>query len=118
MEILGLTNTAMLQMQTQVQANEAKSADTFQSALDTAMQDKDKAKLRKACVDFEGYFVQMRLKEMRKSVDSSGGLFPKGQAEEIFEGMLDEEIAKSIAEGRGMGLADMMYKQLERNIDT
>ena len=104
----------MLQMQTRV--DEVKTEGTFQAALDSAMETEDKARLRKACVAFEGYFVQMMLKEMRKSVDSSNGLFPKGHTELIFEGMLDEEIAKSVAEGKGIGLADMMYQQLEKNI--
>jgi len=92
------------------------SAPTFQASLDYAMENNDPVKLRQACAAFEGYFVQMMLKEMRKTVDSSNGLFPKGQAEQIFEGMLDEEIAKSVAEGSGIGLADRMYQQHEKNI--
>lgn len=114
MEILGVTNSAMVQMQ--VRVDEVKTENSFQASLDYAMENKDKVKLRKACVAFEGYFVQMMLKEMRKSVDSSNGIFPKGRAEQVFEGMLDEEIAKSVAEGRGIGLANMMYQQLEKNI--
>ncbi|MCL2700011.1 MAG: rod-binding protein [Defluviitaleaceae bacterium] len=30
--------------------------------------------------------------------------------------MLDEEVAKAIANGRGIGLADMMYKQMEKDV--
>ena len=45
------------------------------------------------------------------------GLFPKSQTEQIFEGMLDEEVAKNVAEGRGIGLADAMYRQLEINYE-
>jgi len=116
MEILGLTNTAMAQMQIQRQSGETKSEDTFQAALDNAIENKDKAQLRKACIEFESYFVHMMFKEMRKSVDSLGGIFPKGQAEQIFEDMLDEEVAKAIANGRGIGLADMMYKQMEKDV--
>ena len=114
MEISWVPGSAMTQMQ--MLAQEVKTEGSFQAALDLAVENKNRAGLRKACVAFEGYFVQMMLKEMRKTVDSSNGLFPKGNAERIFEGMLDEEIAKSVAEGRGMGLADMMYRQLEENI--
>ena len=110
MDISGITNSAMVQ--TQAILHEAKADGSFQNALDIAMENKDKAQLRKACVAFEGYFVQMMLRQMRKSVDSSGGLFPKSQAEQIFEEMLDEQISKSVAEGRGIGLSDVMYKQL------
>jgi len=114
MEILGATNSAMAQMQMRLE--QVKTDGAFQKALDSAMENKDKVQLRKACVAFEGYFVQMMLKEMRKSVDSSGGILPKSHTEQIFEGMLDEEIAKSVAEGRGIGLADSMYQHMERNI--
>jgi flagellar protein FlgJ len=107
-------NSAMTQMQ--VQAGEAKTGGTFQSALDSAMENKDKTQLRKACVAFESYFIQMMFKEMRKSVDSSGGILPKGQAEKIFEEMLDEEAAKSMAKGRGIGLAEEMYQQMSRQL--
>jgi flagellar protein FlgJ len=116
MEILGLTNTAMAQLQIQRQSGEAKSEVNFQAALDNAMENKDKEQLRKACIEFESYFVHMMFKEMRKSVDSSSGIFPKGQAETIFQDMLDEEVAKAIANGRGIGLADMMFRQMKNNI--
>jgi len=98
--------------------SETKSDDTFQAAMDSAMESKDKTKLRQACVDFEGYFIQMMFKEMRKTVNTSDGLFPKGQAEKLFQEMLDEETAKAIAGGRGLGLADMMFKQLSQQFLT
>jgi len=134
MDISGITDSAVLQMQALASVvspggenglrakgffpvhDNAKNEGAFQAALNSAIENKDKPELRKACVAFEGYFVQMMFKEMRKSVDSSMGILPKGQAERIFEGMLDEEVAKSVAEGRGIGLADEMYRQLEKNI--
>ena len=112
MEITGITTTAMAQMQ--MRADEIKTQSSFQDSLNLAVENQDKAKLRKACVDFESYFIHQMFKEMRKSIPSDG-IIPKGHAEKIFEDMLDEEVAKSIAEGRGVGLADMMYKQMQAN---
>jgi flagellar protein FlgJ len=83
----------------------------FRSVLD----DKDsveKADVLEACKSFESYFIQTMFREMRKTSLDAGGLFEKSNAESIFTDMLDEEVAKQSAEGDGIGLAAMMYKQL------
>jgi flagellar protein FlgJ len=36
----------------------------------------------------------------------------------MFEGMLDQEISKEVAKGRGIGLAKLMYEQLSKTIET
>lgn len=67
--------------------------------------------VREAAQKFEGYFVQMMLKEMRKSQASEDGLF-SGPAMETFSDLFDEEIAGRISEGRGIGLASHIVKSL------
>ena len=67
--------------------------------------------VREAAQKFEGYFVQMMLKEMRKAQASEDGLF-SGPAMETFSGLFDEEIAGRISEGRGIGLASHIVKSL------
>jgi flagellar protein FlgJ len=89
---------------------------SFQSALEQAVADSDKQEIRKACVEFESYFIQTMFKEMRKTVDTSGRFVPKSFAEGVFEEMLDEETSKSLAKTGGIGLADMMYTQLTQNL--
>ena len=90
----------------------------FQSILDKAVNDQSKADnkiLREAVETFEAYFLQMMFREMRKtSFDNGNSFIPKSNAEKIFTDMLDEETAKSAARSGGIGLADMMYKQLKR----
>ncbi|MCK4257470.1 MAG: rod-binding protein [Halanaerobiales bacterium] len=71
--------------------------------------EKDKA-LYDACKNFEAIFTQLVFKEMRKSVEKSD-LVNGGFGEEVFEGMLDEEIAQSSAESNG-SLANLLYQQL------
>jgi Rod binding domain-containing protein len=37
---------------------------------------------------------------------------PKSFATQTFEEMYDEEVAKSISKGKGIGIADAMYRQM------
>jgi flagellar protein FlgJ len=76
------------------------------------MTDKEKTELMAACESFESYFLQMMLREMRKTQLDDEGFIPKGQAERIFTDLLDEERAKLAAKSGGIGLAAMMYKQM------
>ena len=68
-------------------------------------------KLEQACKDFESLFVAQMMQQMRKTVPQEG-LFNGGRAEKIYTEMLDSEMAKSISNHRGVGLAAMMYRQL------
>jgi flagellar protein FlgJ len=69
------------------------------------------SKLYEACVDFEALFVKQMLSAMRKSVQKTG-LLDGGMAQDIFEDMLYDEYAKSMARNAGFGLADTVYLQL------
>jgi peptidoglycan hydrolase FlgJ len=84
----------------------------FKNSLEEAVANGDKEGIKNACVEFESYFLQLMFKEMRKT-DSSQGIFVKGQAEKLFQDMLDEENSKSYARAGGIGLAEMMIKNLE-----
>jgi len=76
---------------------------------------KDKAALKKVCQDFEAIFIQSMFKAMRKTVPE-GGLFPKSNAVNIFEDMFDQNIATGIAKGQSLGLADQIYRQMEKHL--
>ena len=76
---------------------------------------KDKAALKKTCQDFEAIFIQSMFKAMRKSV-VQGGLFAKSNATAIFEEMLDQNIAAEISKKQSLGLADQIYRQMEKNL--
>jgi len=71
-----------------------------------------KSDLFKQCREFESIFAKMMLKEMRASVDKSDSLLSGGWAEDIFQDMLDDEHAKSMAETAGLGIAELLYRQL------
>lgn len=73
----------------------------------------DPEKLMDVCRDFESVFLNIVLKEMRKTIPESD-LVEKSYAREMFESMQDEELAKEMSKGRGVGLAQELYKQLSR----
>ena len=91
---------------------EQAASQTFQAALESAVRQNDTVRVRKACEGFESYFLQTMFREMRKTSLNDGGIFAKSSAEAIFEDMLYEEYAKAAAAKGGVGLADMMYRQL------
>lgn len=85
----------------------------FEAALKKAAESGDQTALKKACQDFESIFVQMVFKNMR-SMETADPLIEKSQAQAIFEGMLDEELSKKVSSVGGMGIADMLFNQLEK----
>jgi len=82
--------------------------------LEDPLPDEDRRKLRKAVQDFEAVFMHLLLREMRKTVpkvDLMGG----GLTVEIYRDMMDEILSQKMAEGGGMGLGEMLYRQLVRD---
>ena len=68
------------------------------------------AALEKVATQFEALFMQMMLKSMRESVPQDG-MFDS-EATRTYMGMLDQQLATSLAGRNGLGLADMLVKQL------
>ena len=73
-----------------------------------ARQSPDQA-LKAAAQQFESVFLNMMLKSMREATPQDG-MFDSEQTR-MFTGMLDQQLAQSMS-GRGVGLADIMVKQL------
>jgi peptidoglycan hydrolase FlgJ len=80
-----------------------------------ALTPEEDAKLKKACKDFESFFLYYLLKEMRAAVPKEG-IMEDSAAQEIYQDMFDEKIADRIAKTRGMGLSDMLYKQVKQGM--
>ncbi len=78
--------------------------------------DLEKKKLLESAKEFESIFYGMMLKSMRDSVEKSG-FIDGGNAEKIYESMLDQEYAKVLADKQASGLAETLVKQLQGNID-
>ena len=68
------------------------------------------AALKTVAKQFEAVFLNMMLKSMRETVSQDG--LTDNQQTKMFTGMLDEQYASQLTQGRGLGLADMIVKQL------
>lgn len=77
------------------------------------IQAKSAAKIRKASKDFEAILAEQMLKSARRTSPGKG-LFPKSAGREINEGMADEQLARAMTRGRGLGVGDYLADQLTR----
>lgn len=69
--------------------------------------------LREAAKMYETHFLNEMVKSMRKTVgDEDGGLIKKNMAEKIFGEQLDNQYVENWANKGGVGLADMIYNQI------
>jgi len=92
-------------------AADSRSLDKLRSV---ANQDPAKA-VKQVATQFEALFMQMVLKSMREATPKSGMLDSNEQ--QTYTSMLDEQLAQKIAAG-GTGLADVIARQLSRNLPT
>ena len=85
----------------------------FSQILSAKIQD-DK-KLLEACQMLESFFVKEVLKSAESTNFSSDENFMSaGSAEKTFKDMLNDEYAQMMAKGRGIGIAEMLYRQLKK----
>jgi flagellar protein FlgJ len=80
----------------------------------SGMSETEKIALREATEAFESYFLQMMMREMRRTLNDEQRIIPKSNAERIFTDMLDQENAIQMARAGGVGLADAMFQQMTR----
>ncbi len=113
MDISGVSSN--LNMQTAKNAKASSDASGFESTLTDALKSGDEKQLKKACQDFESIFMSMMFKSMRATVDKSS-LVTEDQGTEIFQGMLDDELTKNASEAGGIGLANMLFDQLKKQL--
>ena len=65
---------------------------------------------KEVATQFEAMFIQMMLKSMRDAIPK-GGLFDSNDLETYTE-MADQQIAINLSKSGGMGLADVITRQL------
>jgi peptidoglycan hydrolase FlgJ len=84
---------------------------TQYSSLRKAAGQNDPAALREVANQFEALFLQSMLKSMR---DASLGdpLLGDSDQHEMYQEMMDQQLAVEMASGKGIGLADMLVRQL------
>jgi len=81
-----------------------------------AADNRDPAVLREVASQFEALFVQTLLKDMREA-RLGDSLFGDNEQHEMYQEMLDKQLALEMSSGKGIGLADMLVRQLGGNDD-
>lgn len=96
-----------------VQTTRAKSTeDEFEKRLKAAAEKGDDSELKQVCKEFESIFISMLYKQMRATVPKSDYL-QSDSATEIYNSMLDDQLCDAASQ-KGIGLGDMMYKQMSK----
>tara|TARA_B100001559_G_C16433158_1_gene590737 strand:- start:153 stop:1163 length:1011 start_codon:yes stop_codon:yes gene_type:complete len=77
------------------------------------------AALKEVAKQFESMFVSMMLKSMRDASDvfSEDSLFSSPEAD-FYQNMYDDQMAVSLTEGEGTGLAEVIHRQLMSQYGT
>lgn len=72
--------------------------------------------LKEMAKQFESIFLDLMLKTMREanSVFSEGGMFDSSEMD-FHQQMFDQQLALTLSSGRGIGLADVFYRQMQQN---
>ena len=77
-------------------------------------QQKKDERLKQACADFESILLDSMFQSMRKTL-SGTDIYGKSLGRDIYESLYYTQISKDLAEeGRGLGLGDMLYQQLNQ----
>jgi peptidoglycan hydrolase FlgJ len=68
--------------------------------------------LQEAARQFETIFIDMMMKSMRSAVPADSPF--DSEATRVFTGVLDQEFSRKLANQGGLGLADLLVKQLSK----
>ena len=77
------------------------------NGIKTSLDNHQIAKLRKQAEDFEGVFLNLLTKEMFATAKSENG-FGGGFGEETWRSIQSEQLANSMAQNGGLGIADQL----------
>ncbi|MFC1547584.1 rod-binding protein [Candidatus Neomarinimicrobiota bacterium] len=91
----------------QIQNSQAR-LEELQSPQVRGSRPKDDGKLWKACQDFESMFMGYIIKSMEKTLPE-GSLSGSG----ISDMMFDQVMGSALSEGGGIGLAEILYRDLQ-----
>ncbi|TCV94141.1 flagellar protein FlgJ [Luteibacter rhizovicinus] len=86
------------------------------AGLRSAAQKDRQSALPAVAKQFESIFTQMMLKSMRDASFGDGML--DSQASNTYRDMFDHQLSVTLSQGKGMGIADMLIRQLGGNAST
>ena len=71
----------------------------------------DPTAARKTAEDFEAFFLSQMFEHMFSGIEPDA-LFGGGEGEQVFRSMLFQEYGKTVARQGGIGLADVVQKEI------
>lgn len=114
MDISGL-NTNYLNYMTETAGSS--NADKLQKSMKTDYSEATDEELMEVCKEFEAYFLEQVLKEVKKTVpDTSGATGANKSLIDYYTDSMIQELAKQSTENNSLGLAQTLYEQMKRNI--
>jgi flagellar protein FlgJ len=69
--------------------------------------------LRRTSQQFEAIFIQQLFKGMRATVPT-GDLLENDRSIEIYQGLMDQQVAETMARKQGLGIGEALLRQLEK----
>lgn len=81
------------------------------TGLRTAADNNDPAALREVASQFEALFLQTMLKNMREA-SLGDDILGNNDQHDMYQDMMDQQLALEMASGKGIGLAEMLVRQL------
>lgn len=114
---IGSIDSAYLQYKSQTGADQ--SAKKLEDSLKNDYSGSSDEELMEVCKEFEAYFLEQVFKEMMKTIpESENSDSANSRLVEFFKENTIQELAAQSTENNGLGLAQMMYEQMKRNIAT
>jgi len=74
----------------------------------------DRAALKETAQQFEAMMIRQMLKSMREAGNSLKSDLSSSHAQDMFEGMFDQEIAVQLSKKNQLGLSDMLVRHLDQ----
>ncbi len=75
------------------------------------------ADIDKAAEGFEALLLHQMIKSMWSTVEKNGLMGEDSHQSQIYQDMLNQAIADSIAEGKGIGVKDFLKKELSKSTE-
>ena len=79
--------------------------------------DFENERLKNACSDFEGIFINFMFQAMKKTLPGDG-LLGRSHQKEMYDAMFFQEISTNLARDRGIGIGEALYRQIQRKNDS
>lgn len=115
---ISIDNFGTLYNQTSTQASNT-SANKLSDTLSGDLSNATEEELMDVCKDFEAYFIEQVIKEVKKTIpESSDEDNATKQLKEYFEDEVVKQYAENIADSGDFGIAQALYEQMKRNYNS